>query len=105
MPDPTWPAATARLSIRPASASDAEAVWAFRQLDAVGRWLTSAPATYDAFREQFTAPAHLAKTLVIEHDDTVIGDLMLSVLDGYGYALLADDWRAARAARAARRDP
>ncbi|MGB7817288.1 MAG: GNAT family protein [Ornithinibacter sp.] len=72
---------TARLSLRPAVAADADATWALRRLAAVGEGLTGCPTTIDGYRAQFVEPARLAGTVVIrlghEPDGEVIGDLML----------------------------
>ena len=82
----TWPRHTERLSIRPATIADTEATWSFRRLDAVSQWITHAPRTIDEYRLQFEDPASLAKTLVIELDGVVIGDLMLRVEDAWAQA-------------------
>jgi RimJ/RimL family protein N-acetyltransferase len=82
----TWPRHTQRLSIRPATIADTEATWSFRRLDAVSQWITRAPRTIDEYRFQFEDPASLAKTLVIELDGVVIGDLMLRVEDAWAQA-------------------
>src|SRR5207253_8060592 len=78
-----WPVRTERLELRPALAADAEATWRYRQLDEVSRWITSAPSTYDDYRALFDEPDRLAKTLLIELDGRVIGDLMLAIEDGW----------------------
>ncbi len=82
----TWPRHTARLTLRPASSRDADATWRFRRRDGVTRWLTSAPATQDAHRTWFQAPDTLARTLLIERDGAVIGDLMVKVEDAWAQA-------------------
>ncbi len=77
--------------LRPATADDLDAVWAIRRLPEVGRWLTRAPETLEAFRPSFEDPESLAKTLVIERDGQVIGDLMLAIGDAWAQAEVADD--------------
>ena len=64
----SWPARTDRLTIRPATLDDLEAIWAYRRLEEVTRWLTRAPATLEEFRPHLEDPTSLAKTLVIERD-------------------------------------
>jgi RimJ/RimL family protein N-acetyltransferase len=86
----TWPRQTQRLSIRPGTTADTEATWSFRQLDAVSKWITRAPRTIDEYRAQFEDPASLSKTLVIELDGVVIGDLMLKVEDAWAQAEVTD---------------
>jgi RimJ/RimL family protein N-acetyltransferase len=85
-----WPVRTARLTLRPATADDVEATWAYRRRDEVNRWITRAPATVEDYRDQFTDPDRLARTLVIERDGLVIGDLMLNVEDAWAQAEIAD---------------
>ena len=92
-----WPARTARLSLRPATADDVEATWVFRRLDAVGEWLTRAPATIEDHRAQFVEPGSLAKTIIIELHGEVIGDLMLAVEDAWAQAEVADHARGVQA--------
>jgi RimJ/RimL family protein N-acetyltransferase len=81
------PLRTDRLTLRPATADDADATWAFRRLDAVNEWLTGRPADLDAYRAVFTDPARLATTLVVQlghqRDGQVVGDLMLRREDGW----------------------
>jgi hypothetical protein len=79
-PDPLssviWPVRTARLLLRRAEPCDAEATWTFRQLPEFAQWQSCAPATYKTYAGQFEQPGSLAKTLVVERDGTVIGDLV-----------------------------
>ena len=77
------PVHTARLTLRPATLADLEATWAFRRLPEVSQWLTRGPATIEAYRTSFEDPVSLAKTLVIEREGQVIGDLMLDVHDAW----------------------
>lgn len=76
-----WPARTKRLSIRPARIEDAEATWVIRSLADVHRWLSSAPGTRSEWAAAFQR--RLPRTLVIERDRRVIGDLMVRVQDGW----------------------
>jgi RimJ/RimL family protein N-acetyltransferase len=93
----TWPVRTDRLTLRPATLDDLEATWQFRRLDDVSRWLTRAPATLQEYRTQFGDPARLAKTLVVEFDTVVIGDLMLQVDDAWAQAEVVDHSRGVQA--------
>jgi len=81
-----WPVRTARLSLRPATAADLGATWRYRRLEAVSRWLIRAPLTAEDYRVQFERPDSLAKTLVVELRGEVIGDLMVTVEDGWAQA-------------------
>ena len=85
----TWPVRTDRLTLRPATRDDLEATWRFRRLDDVSRWLTRAPATLVEYRTSFEDVASLAKTLIVELDGEVIGDLMLAVEDAWAQAEVA----------------
>ncbi len=86
----SWPVRTARLSLRPAGEDDIEPTWRFRKLPDVSRWITRAPTTVEAYREQFLDEERLAKTLVVELDGTVIGDLMLGIQDAWAQAEVAE---------------
>ena len=92
-----WPVRTERLTLRPATAADAEAVWRFRQLPAVNQWLTRAPATLENFRTKYEDPDFLDKALVVEMDGDVIGDLMLDVQDAWAQAEVVDQARGVQA--------
>lgn len=81
--DLAWPRRTDRLSLRPATPADLDATWAYRQLPETNRWLTAAPSTRQGYAEHFDNPVRLSKTLVVEHEDRVIGDLMLAVEDAW----------------------
>ena len=49
----TWPRATERLTLRPATADDADAMFGYRSLEPVARWMTTLP----------TDARHLARRL------------------------------------------
>ncbi len=82
----SWPARTDRLTIRRATLDDLEAIWAYRRLEDVSRWLTRAPKSLDEFRPHLEDPTSLAKTLVIERDGELIGELMLQIDDAWAQA-------------------
>lgn len=81
-----WPVRTERLVLRPATPADTEPTWRYRQLEPVSRWLTRAPRTPADYRAYFENPESLVKTLVMERDGVVIGDLMVAVGDGWAQA-------------------
>ncbi|WP_227529871.1 GNAT family N-acetyltransferase [Microbacterium tenebrionis] len=85
MTDALWPLRTERLEIRPAAAADLGAIWEYRRLPEVNRWLGPAPATREAFDELYLDPERLATTLLItrQQDGAVIGDLMLRIGDAW----------------------
>ena len=92
-----WPARTARLSVRPATADDVDATWEFRQLPEVAAWLTRLDTERRTYAEAFLDPERLSKTLVIERDGEVIGDLMLAVGDAWAQADVAERARGVQA--------
>ena len=92
-----WPVRTTRLVLRPATVGDAEATWEFRRLPEVSRWLTREAGSLEDYRDQFLDGPRLAKTLVIELDGCVIGDLMLDVQDAWAQAEVADRARGTQA--------
>jgi RimJ/RimL family protein N-acetyltransferase len=92
-----WPVHTDRLTLRPATIDDLDATWAIRRLEEVGRWLTRAPATIDEHRAHFTEPESLAKTLVIELEGKVIGDLMVAIGDAWAQAEVSSEARGVQA--------
>ncbi|HEX5331470.1 MAG TPA: GNAT family protein [Cellulomonas sp.] len=92
-----WPVRTARLSLRAAAATDVEPTWRYRRLASVNHWITRAPTTVDEYRAAFNHPVRLPKTLVIEHDGEVIGDLMLAVSDAWAQAEVVEHARGVQA--------
>lgn len=92
-----WPVRTERLVLRPATVADVEPTWRFRQLESVSRWLTRAMATFDDYRVQFEDPESLAKTVLVERDGVVIGDLMLAVGDDWAQAEVAEQAKGVQA--------
>jgi RimJ/RimL family protein N-acetyltransferase len=92
-----WPVHTERLTIRPATLDDADATWQIRRIESVGRWLTAASGDADDFRRKFAEPERLSRTLLMELDGVVIGDLYLAVGDAWAQAEVADRARGVQA--------
>ncbi|HET8598967.1 MAG TPA: GNAT family protein [Segeticoccus sp.] len=84
--DLSWPHRTARLALRPARREDVEATWRYRGLPEVVQWVTSAPADLEAYRRIYLEPDRLPRTLLIERDGEVVGDLMVRVEDAWSQA-------------------
>lgn len=82
--DLDWPRTTARLSVRPARADDAGAVYAYRSRPDVGRWMTELPTDPAVFDRGFAE--QLGLRLVVERDGELVGDLMLRVTDAWSQA-------------------
>lgn len=90
-PEIAWPLTTERLVLRPATAEDAPAVFRYRRLPEVARWLTALPEDEAAFTARLTEPQNLAPTVVVELDGRVVGDLLLRVEVGWGQLEVAAD--------------
>jgi RimJ/RimL family protein N-acetyltransferase len=76
-----WPVRTERLLLRRMTTADAPAMWAYRRLDEVTRWVTSRPV--DAAAWIAGSAAMLRDQLVLEVDGRVVGDLMVRVEDAW----------------------
>ncbi|RKQ90397.1 RimJ/RimL family protein N-acetyltransferase [Solirubrobacter pauli] len=98
---PAGPLRTERLTLRSATAADAEATWAFRSLESVNRWLSGTPADLDGHRARFSEPARLSSTVIVMlghgEDAPIIGDCMLRREDGWAQLEVADRARAVQA--------
>lgn len=77
--DASWPLRTERLTIRPGVAADADAVFEYRRLEEVSRWLTTLPTDAEAHATAFVEPGRLASTLILERAGGLIGDLMVRI--------------------------
>jgi RimJ/RimL family protein N-acetyltransferase len=84
-----WPRRTERLLIRPATAADVDACWAFRRRPEVGEWLGETWTDRDAFAAWMTVPERMAKHLVVEHEGRVVGDAMVEVRTPWAQAEVA----------------
>lgn len=97
-----WPVRTPRLSLRPATAADAEVAWSWRRLPEVNHWLSGA-WEHDEFVRRWAEPDRLAVTLMIELEDPIerggvgIGDLMIRLTDAWAQAEVADAARGVQA--------
>jgi len=88
--DLTWPVTTDRLVVRRLGDADVAATWEYRRLPGVNRWLPYAPTDLEAYTELFKDPDRRERTLVVELDDVVVGDLFLMVKDGWAQREVAD---------------
>jgi hypothetical protein len=59
------PLHTERLTLRPATAGDADSTWTFRQLESVNEWLTGCRADLDAYPKLFSETARLTTTVIV----------------------------------------
>jgi RimJ/RimL family protein N-acetyltransferase len=91
---------TERLTLRPATAADADATWTYRRLESVNEWLSGSPEDLEDYRAFFSDPARLARTVVAqighEPDGDVIGDLMVRREDAWAQSALLEQARGAQ---------
>ncbi len=80
----TWPRTTERLALRPANAGDADAMFAYRSLEPVARWMTQLPTDVGSWRSDIGRRHPFA--LMIELDGEPIGDLFLKTEDAWAQA-------------------
>jgi RimJ/RimL family protein N-acetyltransferase len=76
-----WPVRTERLLLRRVTTADAPAMWRYRRLDEVTRWVTSRPTDEAAWIAG--SKGMLRDQLVLELDGRVVGDLMVRVEDAW----------------------
>jgi RimJ/RimL family protein N-acetyltransferase len=97
----SWPRHTERLTLRPVTPADFEALWQIRRQESVGRWMTSSSSDRDGFVEMMAGADRMAKTLVIEREapagPRVIGDLMLAPEDAWAQSEVVDQARGVQA--------
>ncbi|MCI1019821.1 GNAT family N-acetyltransferase [Microbacterium sp. C5A9] len=91
-----WPIRTERLQIRPMTPTDIDAMWEWRRLPEVNRWLGLAPTTIEAFRERYLDPDRLSAMHIVEllgenGDPTPIGDVMIRIGDGWAQLEVAEE--------------
>lgn len=84
----TWPRTTERLTVRPATADDADAMFDYRSIDSVARWMTKLPTDVESWRGDFDKRVPYA--LMIEFGGEVIGDLFLKTEDAWAQAEVRD---------------
>jgi RimJ/RimL family protein N-acetyltransferase len=87
----TWPRATRRLTLRPATAEDADAMFAYRSLAPVARWMTQQPTDPEQWRTDFGKRSPYA--LMILLDGEPVGDLFLKTEDAWAQAEVRDHAR------------
>lgn len=92
-----WPRHTERLTLRPVTEDDFAALWQIRRQESVGRWMTSTSQDWDQFVKVMGEAERMGKTLVIERDGTVIGDLMLAPEDPWAQVEVTDQAKGVQA--------
>ncbi|MCW2832551.1 MAG: family N-acetyltransferase [Nocardioides sp.] len=84
----SWPRTTERLSLRPATPDDAAAMFGYRSLEQVSRWMTQLPTDLESWQTHFEERSPYA--LMICRDDEVIGDLFLKTEDAWAQGEVRD---------------
>jgi RimJ/RimL family protein N-acetyltransferase len=92
-----WPVRTARLSIRPMRPEDIEPLWEFRRLPSMYEWLGHDFSTHERFVEKMSTPDSLARTMVLELDGRIVGDLYLGISDAWSQSDVAEQARGTQA--------
>jgi RimJ/RimL family protein N-acetyltransferase len=91
------PLHTERLTLRPATADDADPTWTFHRLEPVNEWLAGCPGDLDGYRELFREPGRLATTVIVTlgHDRAapIVGDVLLRREDARAQLDVADQAR------------
>lgn len=78
-----WPKRTERLTVRPTVGADLESLWQIRRKESVGRWMTHGSQDWEDFRTRMMPAEQLAKTLTLELDGRIVGDLMIAIGDAW----------------------
>jgi RimJ/RimL family protein N-acetyltransferase len=79
--DLSWPVRTERLTPRRGRPEDVGAVFAYRLLEPVGRWLTAIQTDLAAWERNWRARA--GSTVVVEHAGALIGDTRIVIEDAH----------------------
>jgi RimJ/RimL family protein N-acetyltransferase len=92
-----WPVRTARLSIRPMVADDVETLWQYRRIASMYEWLGHDFSTLERFAARMSPPDSLARTLVVELDGRIVGDLYLNISDAWAQSDVAEQAKGTQA--------
>jgi RimJ/RimL family protein N-acetyltransferase len=87
----SWPLRTRRLTIRPATTDDLEALARIQSLPEVVTWLPSSAGTQADYLLRMGRHGLLPRTLAVELDSVIIGELYLHVTSGWAQREVADD--------------
>jgi RimJ/RimL family protein N-acetyltransferase len=87
----SWPVRTQRLTIRPATPDDLESLGRIQNLPEVTTWLPSSPGTQADYLLRMGRHGLLPRTLVLERESVIIGELYLHLTSGWAQREVADD--------------
>ena len=82
-----WPVRTERLVLRRMKEGDAQRIFAYRSRPEVAEWIGGIATDVDSLAERF---GDGATAVIVEHDDRLIGDLMVKVQDAYAQREVAE---------------
>ena len=88
-----WPRRTDRLEIRPATTEDLAALGRIQNLAEVAYWLPSTAGSQTDYLLRMGTHGLLPRTLVVELDGVVIGELYLHLTSGWAQLEVADQAR------------
>jgi RimJ/RimL family protein N-acetyltransferase len=86
----SWPRRTARLTLRPATVADLEALGRIQNLAEVAYWLPSTAGTQADYLLHMGREGLLPRTLVVELDGIVVGELYLHLAAGWSQVEVAE---------------
>jgi RimJ/RimL family protein N-acetyltransferase len=86
-----WPVRTQRLTIRPATPDDLESLGRIQNLPEVTSWLPSSPGTQADYLLRMGRHGLLPRTLVLERESVIIGELYLHLTSGWAQREVAHD--------------
>jgi RimJ/RimL family protein N-acetyltransferase len=89
----TWPLITERLTVRPFEADDFDAIWSYRSLPEVHRWLGGG-LDRAGVEQRFVDPGDDVTLLVVLHEGELIGDLMLWIKDAWAQSDVVEQAKA-----------
>jgi RimJ/RimL family protein N-acetyltransferase len=92
-----WPKTTERLTLRPGTPDDLPGIFAYRTQAEVAEWMPSRPEHYVEFVMRVGRSDVLSRTLVIEVDDRLVGDLYVHVEDAWAQSEVAEQGKAVHA--------
>ncbi len=93
----SWPVRTERLTIRPMTAADVDPTWQVRRIPSVYEWLGHDFSDAQRYAELMADPARVSRTLIVEHDGRIVGDLYLHVDDAWAQSDVAADAKGVQA--------
>jgi RimJ/RimL family protein N-acetyltransferase len=86
----SWPRRTVRIAFRPATHDDLEALGQIQNQAEVAYWLPSTVGTQDEYLLRMGSEGLLPRTMVVELDGVVIGELYLHLAAGWAQVEVAD---------------